>query len=170
MLEAMGALIAVNDQAHVLDALLLLRRGIHQHRSQLNHCVGELLAVVTACLGSYDNAVAFSAVAAAEELVKVFQDELLQHMTAQGISNASLLLRLLVLCSGNTSAQAPTRPGQLRSVAEKAMHTIATTLHQPSVVKLLEPLASGHVSAVVVSKEMKAMASSVLLIATYRLS
>lgn len=162
MLHDIGTLIAVNDRPSVLSALLTLRRGLAPHRDHLVGCLGELLAVVTACLGSAASDVAGAAVAAAGELDRVFGDALLQHMVAQDPAQG-LLVRLVGCAAG-----VPPRPRAMRDAADKVLRRMAVTMHQPSIVRMLEPLAAGgHAGG---SQAVKAKAASMLLIATYRLS
>ncbi|KAH7617949.1 hypothetical protein NADE_000151 [Nannochloris sp. 'desiccata'] len=53
LLEEISRLVAVNDQRHVVSALVLLTQGVKHHKQQLDQCLEELLAVITACLQTH---------------------------------------------------------------------------------------------------------------------
>ena len=178
-LEEISRLVAINDQDHVISALNLLSRGVRHHNHRLDQCLGELLNVVTACLQSNDDKVVSAALQASTELLRIYGDLLLQHMYAQQeqererslekqstATNSVFLLQLLILASKSSASS-------IKSTTDTLLKRIASKMHQPSIIKLLEPLAAranttGNSSNTPPAVQNKA--ASVLLIATYRLS
>jgi hypothetical protein len=187
LLENISRLVAINDQEHVISALVLLTRGVKYHKEKLDQCLGELLAVVTACLQSRDDKVVVHALQAGTEMVRMYGDSLLQHMHMQYVQQQAtqqgqqghqqdgggggVFLLQLLLCASRTS------PSSIKSTSDALLKRIASTMHQASIVKLLEPFAarsgnSGNSNSCdsSTSAAIQNKAASTLLIATYRLS
>ncbi|KAG7672175.1 hypothetical protein KSW81_005057 [Nannochloris sp. 'desiccata'] len=134
LLEEISRLVAVNDQRHVVSALVLLTQGVKHHKQQLDQCLEELLAVITACLQSKDDRVVSAALNAATELVMMYGDSLLQHMYAQQRKqeqqqhqqNNVFLLQLLI-CASRPSAS------PIKTTADTLLRRIASKMHQATI-------------------------------------
>ena len=117
------------------------------------------MAVITVCLQSSADIVVLGALTAGFDLVRVYSDLVLQHMKAQEESQ-HFLVELL------TCAASSKRPTQkVKTTATELLNHMAASLHQSSIVKMLDDIAQHHSR-----KEIKSKAASILLIATYRLS
>jgi hypothetical protein len=182
LLEEISRLVAINDQEHVISALVLLTKGVKHHQHRLNECLAELLAVITACLQSSDDKVVLNALNTAKELVRVNGDSLLQHMYAQQQQqqqHQDVFLLQLLLCASRPSASS------IKTNSDALLKRIASTMHQSSIIKLLEPFTtrsgsggSGNSSIGdgdknnknISSVAIRNKAASTLLIASYRVS
>lgn len=98
------------------------------------------------------------ALTATDDMVRHFSDNLIRYIDNTADYN-SVIVQLLEL------ATARRLPSTVRVQAEGVLTKMAATLHQPSVVKILE-----HISTTHSKPNIRSKAASILLVATYRLS
>lgn len=171
LLEDMSALLGKNDEVHVLTALVLLRRGILHHKAMFVHCLHELVETVATCLQSRNEKVIHAALLAAYDLTHFYGDNLLQYMYFcagdTNIGKESLLFRLIYIASAPSSSSSSLKYNKHhRQLAEVILQNIANTFHQASIMHFLE-----HILAnIYVNSRMKSKITSLLLLATYRLT
>ena len=106
-------------QHHVMGLILKLKYMLFLCFTYL--CRGELLAVVTACLQSSDNIVVTAALSTATDLVRLYKDNLLQHMHPE--DDAQSFVVQLLQC-----AAAASRPLAVKTKADALLRYVYVLL------------------------------------------
>jgi hypothetical protein len=160
LLADVAAVLAVNDRPHILAALVAIRRGaLHHAEEAVLPALGELVRLLLECLQSADRHVVLAALLALLDVVQEACDALLPFLHDARDETRSLLLLLLLKASA--PAEGP-GGGAIAAAADAVLRYVAERLHQPSVVRLLEPLAGDYSYP-----RLRAKAAALLVRASY---